>query len=56
MSAWGIKADLERCAQQLEEIGQIDNIQLSLQDVSEQFHIPQKLYGREAEIEIISGV
>jgi len=42
MSAWGIKADLERCAQQLEEIGQIDNIQLSLQDVSEQFHIPQK--------------
>ncbi|MBW4535572.1 MAG: AAA family ATPase [Pleurocapsa minor HA4230-MV1] len=52
-SAWGIKADLERCARQPEEIGQIEQIQLSLQDVSEQFQIPQKLYGREAEIEAL---
>ncbi len=49
-SAWGIKADLERCARQLVEIGQIDYIQLGLQDISQQFQIPQKLYGREAEI------
>jgi PAS domain S-box-containing protein len=49
-SAWGIKADLERCAQQLVEMGQINTISLGLQDVSEQFRIPQKLYGREAEI------
>ena len=49
-SAWGIKADLERCAQQLAEMGQINTISLGLQDVSEQFRIPQKLYGREAEI------
>ncbi|KYC40767.1 hypothetical protein WA1_24340 [Scytonema hofmannii PCC 7110] len=49
-SAWGIKADLERCAQQLAEIGQIDGIQLGLQDISQQFQIPQKLYGRETEI------
>jgi serine/threonine protein kinase len=49
-SAWGIKADLERCAQQLEQSGQIDRIQLGLQDFSGQFHIPQKLYGREAQI------
>ncbi|MEG4031061.1 MULTISPECIES: PAS domain S-box protein [unclassified Microcoleus] len=49
-SAWGIKADLERCAQQLAEMGQINAISLGLQDVSEQFCIPQKLYGREAEI------
>ena len=49
-SAWGIKADLERCAQQLAEVGQINAISLGLQDVSEQFRIPQKLYGREAEI------
>ncbi len=49
-SAWGIKADLERCAQQLAEMGQINPISLGLQDVSEQFRIPQKLYGREAEI------
>jgi PAS domain S-box-containing protein len=49
-SAWGIKADLERCAAQLTETGQIGSIQLGLQDVSDQFHIPQKLYGREPEI------
>ncbi|MFL9454218.1 AAA family ATPase [Tolypothrix bouteillei VB521301_2] len=49
-SAWGIKTDLEICAQQLDTIGQIDNIQLGMQDVCDRFHIPQKLYGREAEI------
>lgn len=49
-SAWGIKADLEHCLCQLEATGRIDDIQPGLQDVSEQFHIPQKLYGREAEI------
>ncbi|MBV9385069.1 MAG: AAA family ATPase [Chroococcidiopsidaceae cyanobacterium CP_BM_ER_R8_30] len=49
-SAWGIKGDLERCAAQLTETGQIGNVQLGLQEVSDQFHIPQKLYGREAEI------
>jgi PAS domain S-box-containing protein len=49
-SAWGIKADLERCAEQLAASGQINNIRLGQQDISDQFHIPQKLYGREAEI------
>ncbi|MBD3884852.1 AAA family ATPase [Phormidium tenue FACHB-886] len=49
-SAWGIKADLERCAEQLAASGHIDGIQLGLQDVSDQLQIPQKLYGREAEI------
>jgi PAS domain S-box-containing protein len=48
-SAWGIKADLERCAGQLAEMGQINAMSLGLQDVSEQFCIPQKLYGREAQ-------
>jgi PAS domain S-box-containing protein len=49
-SAWGIKADLEHCAAQLEASGHIGPVQLGLQDVSDQFQIPQKLYGREAEI------
>ncbi|OYD96953.1 serine/threonine protein kinase [Nostoc sp. 'Peltigera membranacea cyanobiont' 210A] len=52
-SAWGIKADLEICAEQLEEIGQISSIQLALQDVSEQFKIPQKLYGRDKEVAML---
>ncbi|MDX2243590.1 MAG: AAA family ATPase [Leptolyngbyaceae cyanobacterium bins.302] len=49
-SAWGIKADLECCAEQFITTGQINPIELGLQDVSDQFHIPQKLYGREVEI------
>jgi PAS domain S-box-containing protein len=49
-SAWGIKADLECCDRQLAETGRIDAISLGLQDVSERFHISQKLYGRAAEI------
>ncbi|MDV2997481.1 MAG: Serine/threonine-protein kinase PknD [Chroococcidiopsis sp. SAG 2025] len=52
-SAWGIKADLEICDRQFALIGQIDCIQLGLQDISEQFHIPQKLYGREAQIKAL---
>ncbi|MBD2471507.1 AAA family ATPase [Nostoc sp. FACHB-145] len=52
-SAWGIKADLEICVQQLEEIGQISSIQLGLQDASDQFQIPQKLYGRDKEVAIL---
>lgn len=49
-SAWGIKADLESLAEQLKETKKIGTIPLALHDVSGQFHIPQKLYGREAEI------
>ena len=49
-SAWGIKADLEICAHQLEETGQINCIQLALKDVSGQLQIPQKLYGRDQEV------
>jgi PAS domain S-box-containing protein len=52
-SAWGIKADLEICAEQLAEIGQISSIQLALQDVSGQFQIPQKLYGRDKEVAML---
>ncbi|MBW4491025.1 MAG: AAA family ATPase [Trichocoleus desertorum ATA4-8-CV12] len=49
-SAGGITADLELCAQQLIETGRIGSLHLGLQDVSNQFQIPQKLYGRDAEI------
>lgn len=52
-SAWGIKADLEICADQLAEIGQISSIQLGLQDASGQFQIPQKLYGRDKEVAML---
>ncbi|MBD2002332.1 MULTISPECIES: AAA family ATPase [Cyanophyceae] len=52
-SAWGIKADLETGFCQFAETGQIDSIQMGIQDVCDQFQIPQKLYGREAEIEAL---
>ncbi|HEY9605475.1 MAG TPA: AAA family ATPase [Allocoleopsis sp.] len=49
-SAWGIKADLESLAEQFKKTKQIDTIPLARHDVSDRFHIPQKLYGRETEI------
>ncbi|MEH2038016.1 protein kinase domain-containing protein, partial [Nostoc sp.] len=52
-SAWGIKADLEICAEQLAKIGQISSIQLALQDVCDRFQIPQKLYGRDKEVAML---
>jgi PAS domain S-box-containing protein len=52
-SDWGIKADLEYCARQLAENGRIDRIQLALQDISDRFQIPQKLYGRDQEVALL---
>jgi predicted ATPase/serine phosphatase RsbU (regulator of sigma subunit)/tRNA A-37 threonylcarbamoyl transferase component Bud32 len=49
-SAWGIKADLEECKLQFAKTGQISHFSLAQTDISERFQIPQKLYGREAEI------
>ncbi|MGB3509934.1 MAG: AAA family ATPase, partial [Microcoleaceae cyanobacterium] len=49
-SAWGIKADLETCLHQLKTLGKISQFPLASQDISDKFHIPQKLYGREQEI------
>ena len=48
--AWGIKADLETCLNQLKTIGQISQFPLGSQDITQKFHIPQKLYGREQEV------
>ncbi|HEY9829398.1 MAG TPA: serine/threonine-protein kinase PknK, partial [Stenomitos sp.] len=51
--AWGLKADLEECLRQLETTGEIATFQLGNQDISEKFQIPQKLYGREAEVDTL---
>ncbi|MGL4377758.1 MAG: AAA family ATPase [Microcoleaceae cyanobacterium] len=52
-SAWGLQADLENCLQKLQSTGNIDKFTLATQDISDQFQIPQKLYGREAEIKTL---
>jgi serine/threonine protein kinase len=52
-SAWGIKADLEECKLQFAKTGQISHFSLAQKDISDRFQIPQKLYGRESEIDTL---
>ncbi|MBD2199632.1 MULTISPECIES: AAA family ATPase [Calothrix] len=49
-STWGIKADLETCLTQYKS-GAIQRFTLGCQDISHQLQIPEKLYGRESQIE-----
>lgn len=49
-SAWGLKADLEECWVQWERTGAITRFTLGRFDIPDQFQIPQKLYGRDREI------
>ncbi|MEG4121011.1 AAA family ATPase [Microcoleus sp. N9_B4] len=49
-SAWGIKADLKTCLTQ-SITGQIKAFSLGFQDIYPQLQLPQKLYGRESQIE-----
>ena len=51
-SAWGLKADLESCIAQL-QAGNISELLLGSQDIADKFQIPQKLYGREEEVEAL---
>ncbi|MEG3898091.1 MULTISPECIES: AAA family ATPase [unclassified Microcoleus] len=48
----GIKHDLERCWQQLQD-GQIELFELGMRDVCDRFLISEKLYGRQTEVEIL---
>ncbi|HIK09355.1 MAG TPA: AAA family ATPase [Oscillatoriaceae cyanobacterium M33_DOE_052] len=52
-SAWGIKADLEECLSQWQQTGGITEFTLGQNDSAEQLQIPQKLYGREREIDTL---
>jgi predicted ATPase/signal transduction histidine kinase/tRNA A-37 threonylcarbamoyl transferase component Bud32 len=52
-TTYGLKTDLEECRQQLQTLGQINTFPLGQRDVSGRFQIPQKLYGREKEIDTI---
>ena len=49
-SAFGVKADLENCLNQLQTTGKIENLIPGKLDKSGQFLIPQKLYGRTKEV------
>ncbi|WP_437980213.1 AAA family ATPase [Sorangium sp. So ce117] len=52
-SALGLRHDLDTCFSQLRQRGAIDAFPLGLRDVSDRFQIPQRLYGREREIEAL---
>ena len=52
-SAWGLRADLERCAGDWAAHGAAASFPLGDQDVPDAFTIPQQLYGREAEIRVL---
>jgi PAS domain S-box-containing protein len=49
-SAHGLKVDLEECQRQWQQTGHIESFPLGQQDISDKFQIPQRLYGREWEI------
>ncbi len=52
-SAFGLRVDLETCLQQWQEEGSISQFPLGRRDITERFIIPEKLYGRETEVETL---
>jgi len=49
-NALGLKFDLENCLHQLQISGKIESFEIATKDVCDRFIIPDKLYGREAEV------
>ncbi|MBW4433057.1 MAG: AAA family ATPase [Pelatocladus maniniholoensis HA4357-MV3] len=52
-SCLGLKYDLEICKQQWQETSKIDSFELATRDISNRFLIPEKLYGRQREVETL---
>ncbi len=52
-NALGIRHDLEICLHQLQENGKIISFEIAQRDISDRFLIPDKLYGREQEVETL---
>jgi predicted ATPase/signal transduction histidine kinase len=52
-SATGLKHDLQQCLTQWNETGTITAFELGQRDVSDRFLIPEKLYGRETEVQTL---
>ncbi|MEO1621378.1 MAG: AAA family ATPase, partial [Cyanobacteria bacterium J06632_3] len=49
-SAFGLRHDLDICLHQLKDLGRIEAFQLRGQDICDRFLLPEKLYGRQAQI------
>jgi serine/threonine protein kinase len=50
-SAWGLQKDLETCLKQLEKTGTIELFEIGKQDICDHFIIPEKLYGRQQQVQ-----
>lgn len=50
-SAWGIQKDLETCLEKLENTGRIELFEIGQQDICDYFIIPEKLYGRQQQVQ-----
>jgi len=55
-SVFGLKSDLEKCREELITHGQIKDFAVGQNDISGKLQIPEKLYGREKETEILMAV
>ncbi len=55
-TAAGAEADLRHCLAEWEARGRIDAFPLAAHDASHQLLLPEKLYGREPEIELLLGI
>ena len=55
-SIWGLKHDLNHCLQELEQRGRLHTFKLASRDISQRLNIPQKLYGRKAELQMLLEV
>ena len=55
-SALGLKSDLENCLRLWQQTGKIEPFELGKRDVSDRFLIPEKLYGRESEVQTLLEV
>ncbi|MGI0495591.1 ATP-binding protein, partial [Alkalinema pantanalense CENA528] len=52
-SALGLKHDLKHCLEQWNQTGTIPEFSLGQRDISDRFTIPEKLYGRETEVQTL---
>jgi PAS domain S-box-containing protein len=52
-SALGLQCDLEKCLAQWQATNAINEFELGQQDLSDRFSIPEKLYGRQTEVQTL---
>jgi predicted ATPase/signal transduction histidine kinase/CheY-like chemotaxis protein len=52
-STFGLKVDLMECLEQYNSTGTVKSFDIGLRDYHDRFQIPRRLYGRDAEIELL---